>query len=156
MTDDLKIKVVPISCDDVCPITKRQASATSCSCVPVATEEFEGVLYQSHEVAVATTTRVVMEVGNENMDKVTLRQWADPATGDFPYLLDTSAVTLECLEALGEPFSNEYYQQVSLKAIQANCRWSYTLVNPTTPDDEGMQVTFEFIVMPDHEPEVYE
>jgi hypothetical protein len=81
---------------------------------------------------------------------VTLRQWADPATKEFPLYLNTGDVNLECIEAIGEPFSNEFYQQVILKAKTPNCRWKYTLYNA---EDSDQWISFEFIVMPDVQPE---
>jgi hypothetical protein len=59
------------------------------------------------------------------MDSVTLRQWS--VNGEFPFYLNTEEVQPECLELIGETISNEYYQQLSLKATTPNCRWSYTL-----------------------------
>jgi hypothetical protein len=85
-----------------------------------------------------------MEKDNDNMNSVTLRQWASPIDGTFPYVLDTSLVTLECLEAVGDTFANEFYQQVVLKANTDNCRWSYKLESA----DKSTWLTFEFIVKP--------
>lgn len=42
-------------------------------------------------------------------NKVVLRQFRG-ADGQFKYPIDTSTVQLECLEAYGETFENEYYQ----------------------------------------------
>jgi hypothetical protein len=56
------------------------------------------------------------------------------------YDLDTSEVEPECLEYVGALVGNEYYQQVSLKAITPNCRWSYKIKSETD------YITVEFIV----------
>jgi hypothetical protein len=73
MTQDVKIFVTPVTCDNVCPIGKKQATATSCECVPIETEASVGILFQAHEVAVGTTVRVWMKKDEPNMDSVTLR-----------------------------------------------------------------------------------
>jgi hypothetical protein len=118
----------------------------------------------AHEVAVETTTRVVMKAG----DEVTLREWA--VDGKFMYHVNTEEVVMDCLEASDEPFKNEYYQQVSLKANKPDCRWSYVLIRNVPTGDDSTNVPtgddstnvptgdastpingiiFEFIVMPE-------
>jgi hypothetical protein len=107
------------------------------------------------------------------MNSVTFRQWA--VGGVFQYHLNFDEITPQCLELIGEPIANEYYEQFSLKAIESNCRWSYTFTPPEVctpapptetgasstetgavtcvPPPETMFVTFEFIVQPEKEPE---
>jgi hypothetical protein len=145
MTGILKLNVVPIPCD-ACELGKMRSSATSCSCVNVPTDTPVGSsLFEAHKVAQGTTLRVMMNINGAN--QVTLRQWAG-AEGKFVYNLDTSTVQLECLESVGEPFGNEYYQQVTLKAITPNCRWSYRLES----EDKTQWIVAEFIVAPEKQP----
>jgi len=108
MTANLEINVVPIHCDTVCEIGKRQASATSCNCIPVETLPVFGALFQSHEVAANAHIRVWMKKDDPDMDSVTLRQYR--VAGEFRFVVNVEDVTLECLEVIGEPFSNEFYQ----------------------------------------------
>jgi len=109
MTATIEINVTPVTCTTVCEIGKRQASATSCNCIPVETLPVFGVLYQSHEAAANDHIRVWMKKDDPNMDSVTLRQYMRP-DGKFRFVVNVDEVTLECLEVIGEPFSNEYYQ----------------------------------------------
>jgi len=44
-TGEIKIFVNPITCPSVCEIGKRQATATSCDCVPIETEPVHGILF---------------------------------------------------------------------------------------------------------------
>jgi len=128
MTAELKINVVAVTCAPPCEIGRKQSSATSCDCVAVDTEPYVGTLYQAQDVAVGSHVRVMLEKDNEALNQVTLRQWASPLDGKFPYVVDTAVITVECLEVVNEA-SNEFYQQVGFKAIQDNCRWTHTLWN---------------------------
>jgi hypothetical protein len=114
---------------------------TLCDCVKIETEPVSGDLFTASNIGINTTVRVTMKKDNA----ITLREWA--VDGTFKYNVDTSAVTLECLEAVSEPIKNEYYQQVSLKAISPNCRWSYKLDH----SDGVSHIAFDFIVWPEKE-----
>jgi hypothetical protein len=114
---------------------------TLCDCVKIKTEPVLGNLFEASKIGINTTARVTLKTG----DHITLREWA--VGGTFKYNVDTKAVALECLAAVSEPIKNEYYQQVSLKAITPNCRWSYKLDH----SDGVSHIAFNFIVWPEKE-----
>jgi len=75
----LIVNVIPKACTTQCELGKRRASATSCACVTIETLPAKGKLFMGHEIAVGTTTRVVMTVNQS----VTLREWS--VNGHFRY-----------------------------------------------------------------------
>jgi hypothetical protein len=91
MTVDLKINVVPVGCDTVCDFGKKQASATSCQCIPIETVQVMGTLYESQNVAVDVVTKIVLQFD----EMVTLRQWS--VHGQFMYAINLDDIQLDCL-----------------------------------------------------------
>jgi len=92
-----------------------------------------------------------------NFDEaVTVRQYAMPHNGEFQYAVNIEDITLDCLEVIGEPFMNQYYQQVSLKANTPDCRWSVTFLDAHSLAEADLipYVAFEFIVLPLRDPPV--
>jgi hypothetical protein len=51
---------------------------------------------------------------------------------------------MNCLELAVEPFREEFYQQVSLRAKTPDCRWSFMFEN----NEKTHSFTLEFIVFP--------
>ena len=116
------VKTKAIECADTCKLGQKRATLLDCTCVGIDTLPAVGELFYAHEQAVGSTLRVWMKMD----DSVTLRQWVG-VDGTFMYNIDTSQVELQCLEAVGEPYGDAFYQQVTLKAITSDCRWKYTL-----------------------------
>jgi hypothetical protein len=78
---NFNLKVVRVACDHTCELGKRYESDISCACVDIEVEEKQGILYMAHDIAVSSTTRVMLDI-REN-DHVTLREWA--VEGTFVY-----------------------------------------------------------------------
>jgi hypothetical protein len=87
-----------------------------------------------------------MKVG----DMITFREWA--VDGKFKYPLDFSTdadihQSMDCVEITGEPVSNDFYQQVSLRAkslYEGTCEWNMQFKSA----DEKDIVDIKFVVSP--------
>jgi uncharacterized protein YfcZ (UPF0381/DUF406 family) len=128
-----------------CPIGQQHVSTAECNCVEIPTIPVEGRLFQAHEYELNTEHIVEMRSG----DMVTFRAWS--VDGKFPYDMDMSSESdlvksMECVEVAFEPFANELYAQMTLKAKQVSddqpCEWSFEMRNA----ESGDFLRFKFVV----------
>jgi hypothetical protein len=111
-------------------------NAKDCKCEPIKTIPVEGHLFMANKWDGQAMT-IDMKVGG----KVTFQEWSLKKDGVFVWPIDPVKMLEKatCIKLSGTPHRDDVYQQFSLEAITADCKWSLKVENA---EKKTLDITF--------------